>query len=51
LWPITEIYQTFSEETSQRHQKPLGDMNVSWSKFEPGTPEYKQEASIIQSNF
>jgi len=24
---------------------------VSWYKFEPGTPEYKQEASEIHSNF
>jgi hypothetical protein len=29
----------------------LRGVMVSWSKFEPGTPGYKQEASEIQSNF
>jgi hypothetical protein len=26
----------------------LSDMKVSWYKFQPGTPEYKQEASELQ---
>jgi hypothetical protein len=29
----------------------LSDMKVSWYKFQPGNPEYKQEASEHQSNF
>jgi hypothetical protein len=50
-WSISEIYQTFPKILGKDTKSLSSDMMVSWSKFQPGTPEYKQEASELQSNF
>jgi hypothetical protein len=45
------IPKFFSKRMGKDTKSLLRDMMVSWSKFEPGIPEYKQEASEFQSNF
>ena len=51
LWPNAEIYQHFYKRLGKDTKSLLLGVMVSWSKFEPGTPDYKEEASDIQSNF
>ena len=48
---LRKYNKIFPKRLGKDTKSLLHDMMVYWSKFEPGAPEYNQEASEIQSNF